>query len=169
MLTKLACILGMIVGAVLLVVTVPTTIQLGKMDVGLRSSLHSTSQLVSIESAVIDKNKSLKGLITTAHQMRQQLTTTENTTTQIKQNITLINQLNSVTLKLNQNIGDQAKNSAGNLGDIENSLSALDQATSRLEQTLQSLSGIVSQDKSNLAQMQAATQSMNAKVPGVLG
>ncbi|WAH36142.1 hypothetical protein [Alicyclobacillus dauci] len=169
MLIKVVSLVAMAAMAGVLAMTVPTTFQLAKMDTGLSSSLHSTTQLVSIESSIIQKNKSLHSLIQTAHLMKAQLQVTDSVTAKLETNINTINHLNQQTLEINQSISKGANTSAQNLADIAASMSALYSATSSLSKTLQSLNGIVQGDTNNLSQMRDATAQMNSNVPGVLG
>jgi prefoldin subunit 5 len=164
---KIASVVGAIVVLGLLGMTVPTTIQLTRLDVGLRSSLSSTSKLVNIESTIIQKNKSLQTLIQTAANMNQSLQLTDATTARLQMNIASINQLNADTLHINQSIGTGAKSGAANLGKIASSLQQLGSSMSSLQQSLSALDGIVHQDVSNMDQMKQATHNMNSKVPGV--
>lgn len=169
MLAKIISGVGAAVVLGLLGMTVPTTIRLSQLDVGLRSSLQSTSQLVDVESAIIQNNKSLTILMKTASSMNQTLQTTNQTTGQLEQNIALINKLNAQTLQINQSIGGETSGGAGHLASIAASLRQLDTSMTKLEQTLGSLGGMVQQDVSNMNQMKQAVHSMNSKVPGVAG
>ncbi|KPV41977.1 hypothetical protein [Alicyclobacillus ferrooxydans] len=169
MLGKVVSSVGAVVVLGLLGMTVPTTVRLSQLDVGLRSSLHSTSQLVDVESAIIQNNKSLTTLMNTANSMNQTLRTTNQTTGQLEQNIALINKLNEQTLQINDSIGGQTKAGAAHLASIAASLHQLDGSMTNLEQTLSALGGMVQQDVGNMNQMKQAVHSMNSKVPGVAG
>lgn len=167
MFLKIASVTGALVVLLLLGMTVPTTVQLTKLDVGLRSSLSSTSKLVNIESTIIQKNKSLQTLVQTAASMNHSLQVTDATIAQLQTNIASINQLNADTLHINQSIGTDAKSGAGNLGKIASSLQQLGGSMISLQQSLSMLDSVVHQDVSNMAQMKQATHNMNSKVPGV--
>ena len=167
MFVKIASVTGALVVLLLLGMTVPTTVQLTKLDVGLRSSLSSTSKLVNIESTIIQKNKSLQTLVQTAASMNHSLQVTDATTAQLQKNIASINQLNADTLHINQSIGMDAKSGAANLGKIASSLQQLGSSMTSLQQSLSALDRVVHQDVSNMAQMKQATHNMNSKVPGV--
>lgn len=169
MFSKIVIFAGAVVVLLLLGMTVPTTIQLTRLDAGLSSSLQSTSKLTGIESTIIQKNKSLQTLIDTAQQMNQKLGQTDATTKQLKHNIDSINQLNAETLHINQSIGTESHLGAQNLAQIASSLQQLDSSMTSLQESLTSLDSIVHQDVTNMNQMKQATHDMNRKVPGVTG
>ncbi|GMA62541.1 hypothetical protein NZD89_22450 [Alicyclobacillus fastidiosus] len=169
MMFKIGSLVVLVAAVGLLATTIPTTVQLARMDVGLRSSLHSTSQLVGIEAAVVQKNKSIGKLVETSADMEEGLQVTKQTTSSLDQNIEMINQLNQSTLSINQSISNGARASADHLASIASNMSALDTSTKGLEATLQALDGIVQQDNNSMSQMKQATASMNDKIPGVLG
>lgn len=169
MLIKVASVAAMVAIIGILAMTVPTTIQLSRLDSGLSQSLASTGKLVAVEKAVVSKNKSLGTLVTTAGDMEKNLQTTQTVTSVLNQNIASINQLNQETLSINQSIAKKSSASAQNLHQIATSMQTLGQATSSLAQTLSQLSAVVAKDAQALQEMKRATDQINAKVPGVSG
>lgn len=169
MIFKISSLVVLVAVVGLLAMTMPTTVQLARMDVGLRSSLRSTSQLVGIETAVVQKNKSIAKLAETSADMEKGLQVTQQTTSTLEHNIELIDQLNRSTLSINQTIASGAKASADHLASIASNMTALDASTTKLEATLQTLNSIVQQDNNSMSNMKQATASMNDKIPGVVG
>jgi len=169
MLKKVAYISGMVATLGLLGMTVPTTLQLMKIDHGLSNSLQATSVLVSIQTSIIQKNAHLHTVISTANDMSERLQLTLKTTRSIRQNIDAINHLNKETLELNEAMTKAAANSGGSLGSIAKEMSALYRSTSMLNQTLTSLNEAISSDARNLTAMQQDVSNMNTKTPGVTG
>lgn len=158
---------GMTVVVGLLVQTMVTTYYLGKIDKGLNTSLDSTTQLISIQKAVVEKNASLTDVINTTRAMDQQLQLTLKATQGIRANILRINELNGATLQLNQNMLASGTESNQSLASISSGMNQLKQSTEDLYTALARLKQITQQDRSNLQQMKTYTQQMNQKIPGV--
>lgn len=164
---KILGYLGMTVVIGLLTQTMVTTFYLGKIDQGLYTSLDSTSQLISIQKAVVEKNESLKDVVNTTRDMDQQLQFTLKATQGIRANILKINELNGSTLQFNQNMLASGTESNQSLGSISTGMTQLRQSTEDLNNALARLNQITQQDRSNLQQMKLYTQQMNQKIPGV--
>jgi methyl-accepting chemotaxis protein len=158
---------GMTVMAGLLAQTMVTTYYLGKIDKGLTVSLDSTTQLISIQKAIVEKNESLKDVVSTTQAMDQQLQLTLKATQGIRANILRINELNGATLQLNQHMMTSGTASNQSLDSIYTGMTQLKQSTEELYASLDRLNGITQQDRSNLQQMKAYTEQMNRKIPGV--
>lgn len=167
MLVKVLGYVGMAAVVGLLVQTMATTFYLAKIDQGLSTSLDSTSQLITIQQAIIEKNQSLQDVINTTHQMDSQLLLTLKATQGIRTNILQINQLNGASLELNQGMTVSGKESNVSLGSISAGMAQLKQSTEQLYNSLARLSQFTKQDSANLHQMKLYSDQMNQKVPGV--
>lgn len=165
--SKVGSYIGMIVTIGILADLMTTTFELARIDKGLNSSLSSTSQLVSIEQTVTQKNQALGGLLKTTQQMSKQLGGLADTTSGIHQNISEIGQLNADTLKLNIEQESIAANSGQTLGQVIASLTSLEHATQSLSTALSGLDRVIQEDRSNLDQLRSATRTMDQKTPGV--
>jgi septal ring factor EnvC (AmiA/AmiB activator) len=149
--------------------TLVTTYYLAKIDIGLNSSLDSTRRLVSVEHAIIDKNKALADVIQQTAHMDQQLQTTLETTQTIEQHILRINDLNAATLTINRRMAAVGAAGTRTLSDVSSAMASLNQATMSLGNYLAVLRQVVMQDRANLDLMKQYTDEMNQKTPGVAG
>lgn len=165
---KVLSYLGMTIAILLLVETMFTTYYLGKIDAGLKTSLSTTASLVQIQTAIIHKNETLQDVVATTKQMDTKLNNTLQATQAIHAHIDKINELNSATLKLNQQMVLLGAQSGQMLGSIAASMGDLKQATDALSQSLTKLRDYVRQDSANMTQMKNDTDQMDRKVPGVL-
>ncbi|GMA50045.1 hypothetical protein GCM10025857_14020 [Alicyclobacillus contaminans] len=143
-----------------------TTSYLGKIDVGLRSSLQSTKQLSTVESSIIQKNHALAGLADTTRTMREQLAETLQVTQSINQNIHTIDNLNAATLNVNQLLVGLGHQSQAHLSTIAGQLSQLTATLQQMNGQLNLLSSVIQADAATLHDMRAQTAVMNSKVPG---
>jgi type VII secretion effector (TIGR04197 family) len=159
--------LGMCIVVALLVQQMVTTYYLAKIDVGLNSSLHSTSQLASIQQAIIDKNKALQDVVTTTKAMDGQLGVTLQTTQTIDVHIHRIDDLNVSTLKVNQGLVGLGQQSGSALTTTASSLQQFSESISKLKTYLSQLNQTIQSDVVNIHDMKAQTDTMNSKVPGV--
>lgn len=169
MVKRVLYIAGLVTTLGLLGMTVPTTVQLMKIDHGLSTSLSATSKLVAVQSSIIEKNTHLKSVIDTANDMSKHLQVTRTTTDAIEQNIAKIDALNYQTLLLNRAMTQSAAQSGTSLRAISSEMSSLHEATNALAQTLQTLKQSLMQDAANLSAMEQDVRGMNAKTPGVTG
>jgi D-ribose pyranose/furanose isomerase RbsD len=150
-----------------LVQQVMTTTYLAKIDAGLHSSLHSTKQLASIESSIIEKNHALQGMASTTKSMSDQLGVTLQVTMAINKNIHAIDALNQSTLDVNQILVALGKQSQVNLASIASRLDQLNGSIGQVGGQLSQLKQTIELDASTLHDMKAQTDKMNSKVPGV--
>lgn len=146
-----------------------TTYYLAKIDIGLNSSLDSTRRLVTVEQAIIDKNKTLGTVIQQTKQMDQQLASTLSETLTIEQHIFRINDLNAASLTINREMAQVGNAGAQTLTDVSDTMSKLNQATLALGNYLASLRQVVLQDRQNMDLMKQYTDEMNQKTPEVGG
>lgn len=167
MIGKILGYTGLVAVIGLLLQTMATTYYLGKINSGLNTSLQSTSQLISIQNAVIEKNQSLHDVIATTKAMDQQLQTTLQTTQGIRSNILKINEINAATLEVNGRMAVSGSNSNQSLEGISTGMGQLRQSTEALYNSLVKLNELTGRDRANLHQMKAYTDQMNQKVPGV--
>ncbi|MCI0183774.1 hypothetical protein [Sulfoacidibacillus ferrooxidans] len=169
MFLKIIGIIGILAVCGGLGLTIPTTIQLAKIDTSLNRSLRSTEQLVAVQQAVVQKNKNLDQVLTLTKQLNASLLPTVTTTSQLEKNIADIDELNQVTLHTNDEMKSSSSISGQNLGDIADYMQSLLRSINTLATSVHSLNQVVASDQTNLDQMRTATAQMDQKVPGVAG
>lgn len=169
MILKIMSVAGIVIVLGLLATTVPTTIQLSKIDISLNRSLSSTAQLVDVQNAIIQKNKSINQVVSITKQLSNNLSQAGNITKLIHKNIIAIDQINGETLNTNLQMEGLAGNSGNNLSVILQNMKSLLGAAQSLSHSIQTLDGVVQNDNNDLNQMNAATKEMNQKIPGVAG
>ncbi|HEU4963855.1 MAG TPA: hypothetical protein VFV52_08385 [Bacilli bacterium] len=165
---KIMGYLGMTVVIGLLAQTLVTTFYLAKIDAGLRASLDSTERLVGVQEAIIGKNQALQQVVSTTQAMDRKLTQTLQATQAVHGNISRINELNAVSLQLNQGMVQLGASSGADIEGIASGMRQLHEATSDLKASLAKLGQWTEQDRGNLDKIKAYTEQMNRRIPGVI-
>ncbi|MBL0385282.1 hypothetical protein JJB07_01370 [Tumebacillus sp. ITR2] len=161
-------ILGLGVLIVLLADTMLTTHALKKIDRGLDQSLDSTSRMIQIQEAIVQKNAALDDVIQTTQVMDTQLSATLTATQNVQTHIDTIVQLNDQTLKINQSLAGLGGDGQKTLEGISTDMGKLHTSAGELYTALTKLQATVKRDSTNMAAMRGYADQMNAKVPGVL-
>jgi hypothetical protein len=161
-------LLGLGVLVVLLADTMLTTNALKKIDRGLDQSLDSTSRMILVQEAIVQKNAALDDVIQTTQAMDAQLTQTLDATKNVQTHIDSIVALNAQTLEINQSLVKLGDGGHQTLGGIAKDMNSIQTSAGELYSALTRLQQTVRRDSSNLGKMRTYADQMNAKVPGVL-